>query len=388
MTDIVTFPDRATGFVSQRLIEARYVLQMSRAELARELGITGQAIGYYEIGERIPDMSILLRISKVLNQPVSFFLRASASIEEVRETRFFRSIGTRSNKVNQALDVKTKWLWELVGLIGQHVKLPSANLPEVPAAKSGSEFSLSEIEEIATRVRRHWGLGDGPIANVIALFETHGIIVTRFELGSEEIDAFSCWIKRRPYVLLGSEKERCCRSRYDAAHELGHLLLHRHIGQEDLAKKRIRDQIESEANIFAGAFLLPRPAMLREFYSTRMRHLQGLKARWRVSMQAIAHRCKDIGLIDEYQYILFRKQISFRRWQKNEPLDDIIPPEQTEWLLKCWKLLAEKKIIREVGLEDELGFSPDLVGRLFGHSEVYGRPLSQVPRKIACFSEK
>src|SRR6478736_674676 len=100
MTDIVTFPDRATGFVSQRLIEARYLLQ----------------------------------ISKVLNQPVSFFLRASASIEEVRETRFFRSIGTRSNKVNQALDVKTKWLWELVGLIGQHVKLPSANLPEVPAA--------------------------------------------------------------------------------------------------------------------------------------------------------------------------------------------------------------------------------------------------------------
>jgi transcriptional regulator with XRE-family HTH domain len=94
MTDIVTFPDRATGFVAQRLIEARYVLQMSRAELGRELGITGQAIGYYEIGERIPDMSILLRISKVLNQPVSFFLRASPSIEEVRETRFFRSIGT------------------------------------------------------------------------------------------------------------------------------------------------------------------------------------------------------------------------------------------------------------------------------------------------------
>jgi Zn-dependent peptidase ImmA (M78 family)/transcriptional regulator with XRE-family HTH domain len=385
MTDIVSFPDRTTGFVPQRLIEARQVLQMSRAELARELDITGQAIGYYETGDRRPDMSILLRLAEALDQPVSFFLRGSPPFEGARGTRFFRSVGTRSNKVNQALDVKTKWLWELVGLISQHVRLPSANLPEVAAAENDGEYSLSEIEEIATRVRRHWNLGDGPIANVIALFETNGIIVTRFELGSDEIDAFSCWIKRRPYVLLGSDKKRCCRSRYDAAHELGHLLLHRHIGQEDLESKSIRDQIESEANMFAGAFLLPRPAMLREFYSTRLSHLEGLKARWRVSMQAIAHRCKDIGIIDEHQYILFRKQISFRRWQKNEPLDDTIPLEQTEWLLKCWKLLTDKKIVREVGLEDEFGFSLDLVVRLFGYSQTYGRPLSHVPRRIVPF---
>ena len=82
---------------------------MSRAELARELGLTGQAIGYYELGDRRPDMSILLRMAEVLEQPVSFFLRTSQSFEGVRGTRFFRSIGTRSNKVNHALDVKTKW---------------------------------------------------------------------------------------------------------------------------------------------------------------------------------------------------------------------------------------------------------------------------------------
>src|SRR4051794_24295279 len=116
---------------------------------------------------------------------------------------------------------------------------------------------------------QHGGLGDGPIASVIALFETHGVVVTRFELGSDEIDAFSCWIKRRPYVLLGSDKKSCCRSRFDAVHELAHLLLHRHIGQEDLERKGVRDRIETEANMFAGAFLLPRSSIMREFYSTR-----------------------------------------------------------------------------------------------------------------------
>lgn len=366
--NLFAFPDRATGFVPDRLAEARLVRQMSRAELARELGVTGQAIGYYETGERRPDMSVLLRIAEVLQQPVSFFLRESPSL--TRGTRFFRSIGTRSNKVNYALDVKTKWLWEIVGFVAKNIKLPPVNLPEVPAAKDRHGYSLLEIEEIATSVRRHWGLGDGPIANVIALFETHGIVVTRFELGSDEIDAFSCWIRKRPYVLLGSDKKSCCRSRYDAVHELGHMLLHSHIGQEDLEDKATRDLIEIEANMFAGAFLLPRPAMFREFYSTRMKHLQGLKERWRVSMQAIAHRAKDIGIIDEHQYILFRKQVSFNRWNKREPLDDVIPLEQPMWLLNCWRVLTDRKVVREAGLEDELGFSLDLVARLFGHESL------------------
>jgi Zn-dependent peptidase ImmA (M78 family)/transcriptional regulator with XRE-family HTH domain len=367
MSKLVSFPDRATGFVPRRLVEARLVRQMSRAELARDLGLTGQAIGYYESGDRRPDMSILLRMADVLEQPVSFFLRTGQSFEGAQGTRFFRSIGTRSNKVNHALDVKTKWLWELVGFVSQHIKLPAVNLPEAAPPGRESGYSAEEIDQIATMVRRHWGLGDGPLANVIALFETHGIVVTRFELGSDEIDAFSCWIRQRPYVLLGSEKKSASRSRFDAAHELGHLLLHRHIGQEDLEDKDIRDHIEAEANMFAGCFLLPKTAMLREFYSTRMKHLEGMKERWRVSMQAIAHRAKQIGIIDENQYILFRKQISFNRWNKNEPLDDKIPLEQPQWLLKCWHLLTDKNLVREAGLEDELGFSLDLVVRLFGH---------------------
>jgi Zn-dependent peptidase ImmA (M78 family) len=149
-----------------------------------------------------------------------------------------------------------------------------------------------------------------------------------------------------------------------------------------LEDKSVREHIEYEANMFAGAFLLPRNAMLREFYSTRLKHLEGLKARWRVSMQAIAHRAKDIGIIDDHQYILFRKQISFNRWNKNEPLDDKIPLEQTQWLLKCWRLLTEKRLVREAGLEDELGFSLDLVARLFGHESFQPVPFALLPSRV------
>jgi Zn-dependent peptidase ImmA (M78 family)/transcriptional regulator with XRE-family HTH domain len=375
MTSILEFPDRSRGFVPQRLIEARLAMMMSRAELARELGITGQAIGYYETGARRPDMDMLLRAAAVLEQPVSFFLRASPSIEDRRGTRFFRSVGTRSNKINYALDIRAKWLWELVSAIAKEVRQPDADLPDVPPPSNQRSYSIDELEEIATSLRRHWGLGDGPIANVVALFETHGLVVTRFELGSDQIDAFSCWINQKPHIFLGSDKKSCCRSRFDAAHELGHILLHRDIAQEDIENKRVRDRIEHEANLFAGAFLFPQSAMFLEFYSTRMNHFIGLKKRWRVSIQAIAHRAKNLDIIDEDQYILFRKNISFHRWNKSEPLDDEIPLEQPQWLLKCWELFVKRRGIQEMDTAEEIGFTLDLVVRLFGRTDIStGRP--------------
>ncbi len=370
MNNLVRFPDRSTGFVPGRLAEARLALQVSRAELARDLGMSGQAIGFYETGERRPDMSVLLRIAERLEQPVSFFLKKSPPADFNRGTRFFRSVGSKSNKINHALDVKAKWLWELVMSVAEEIKLPNHALPDVDPPRSEGGYRLEEIETVASRVRRAWSLGDGPIANAIALFETHGIIVTRFELGSDKIDAFSCWIRQRPYIFLGSDKKSCCRSRFDAAHELGHLLLHTDIAQEDIEDKSVRQRIEREANLFAGAFLLPRVSMLREFYSTRLNHLEGMKSRWRVSMQAIAHRAKEIDLIDEYQYILFRKQVSANNFAKSEPLDREIPLEQPQWLLKCWNVFAEKRDIAAAGVEDELGFTLDRVMSLFGRTEI------------------
>lgn len=366
MTNVIRLQRPTGGFVPRRLTEARLAQMMSRAELAREVGVTGQAVGYYEAGERRPDMDVLLKIAGVLEQPVALFLRPPAECSEAMGARFFRSVGPKSNKINMALDVKTKWLWELVRFLLRYVRIPPPNLPVVDDGPPPGCYSLEQVEAIATSTRRAWGLGDGPIANMVALMETHGVIISRFAIGSQSIDAFSSWIEGRPYIILGSDKGWCCRSRFDAAHELGHLILHRDISQEDLESKRIRDRIEREANWFAGSFLLPRSTFLSEFWSTRLSHLVGLKRRWRVSMQAMVHRCREIGAIDEFQYILFRKQMSKRRMLSQEPLDEELAPEQAAILLKAWRLAVEKNHIPEAGLEEELGFSLELVQRLCG----------------------
>lgn len=377
MASIFQFPDRAAGVVPQRLADARIALQLSRADVARALEVTGTTIGHYESGDRRPDMNTLLKIAQILRQPVSFFFKDTNINLNKKKVRFFRSVGPKSNKVNMALDVRTNWLWEFVQtLLDAGIRLPTPNIPFYDDVLQDGGYSLNQVEYIASRARRHWGMSDGPINNMVALLESQGVIVCRFELGSERIDAFSCWVDGRPYVLLGADKASAVRSRFDAAHELGHLILHRDISQDDLESKSVRERIEQEANWFAGAFLLPRSSIFREFYSTRANHLLGLKQRWLVSMQAIAHRAKVIGAIDENQYVSFRIQMTKRKELTKERLDDVIPIEQPGLLYNAWKKLVEKGKLPELDSEDAAGVSLEVL------QDHFGRPV-ELPKRAS-----
>jgi hypothetical protein len=83
-------------------------------------------------------------------------------------------------------------------------------------------------------------------------------------------------------------------------------------------------------------------------------------------MQAIAHRCKEVGQLDESQYILFRKQVTKHKWLRKEPLDDEIPLEQPGLLPKAVRLLIDREIIPPSGFEGDNGFSLEMVHRLCG----------------------
>jgi Zn-dependent peptidase ImmA (M78 family)/transcriptional regulator with XRE-family HTH domain len=376
MTNIFHFPDRAAGVVPQRIADARIALQLSRADVARALEVTGTTIAYYENGDRKPDMTTLLRLAPILRQPISFFFKETKINLNKKKVRFFRSVGPKSNKLNIALDVRTNWLWEFVqALLEAGIRLPTPTLPFFDDVHRNDGYSLQQVEYLASRTRRIWNMGDGPINNMVALLESQGVIVSRFEIGSEKIDAFSCWVDGRPYVLLGSDKASAVRSRFDAAHELGHLILHRDISPEDLESKSIRDKIECEANWFAGAFLLPRSSLFREFYSTRANHLKGLKQRWLVSMQAIAHRAKDIGAIDENQYVAFRIQMTKRKELSKEPLDDVIPVERPGLLYNAWKKLVENGKLPKLDSDETMGMSLEIL------QDHFGRPLDAQERK-------
>ena len=240
-------------------------------------------------------------------------------------------------------DVYASWEVQIARYIDDLINYPPVALPALVPADHKEGYSEDEIEGAATACRKLWGLGYGPLSNVLALAEGKGIIAARLRVEGERIEAFSFWNGARPFIFLASEKESATRARFDVAHEIGHLVLHRGLGQEDIENPKTLRRIEDEANRFAGALLLPRESFPNEVFTTRLDAFVELKVRWKVSIQAMVYRCKNLGIFDEYQITNIYKQISARKWRTKEPLDDpkLLPIEQPRMLRKAVEMIVK-----------------------------------------------
>ena len=194
-----------------------------------------------------------------------------------------------------------------------------------------------EPDMAARSLRAEWQIGEKPIANMVHLLEFHGARVFSLPIDSKSVDAFSIWHNDIPFVFLNNLKS-AERSRFDAAHELAHLTLHKHgspRGRED----------EMEAQKFAAAFLMPRDSVLAcaprdPTVSTLIR----LKQKWKVATSALAHRLFELGLITQWRYRSLAIEMAEQRYNTNEPAP--IQRESSALLAKVFALLREDGVTR------------------------------------------
>src|ERR1700722_12486738 len=345
MTDrnVVQFPSAGRAahpgrrLIPTRLRDARKAMRMTQDELGGRAGVTRQAISAFEAGAKAPDPQTFGLLADALKQPTSFFTSEDRPIFGQFGPRFFRKTGSETIRRNDACSVLGNWFVQAVRYLDDYVNYPPVDLPSAAAALPNGLYTAEEIEGIAADCRKHWGLGLGPISNMVALLESKGVAICRCGIEGERIDAFSFWNGERPFIFMASQKEAGARARLDAAHELAHLILHRWIEQAELADPKTLKRIEAEADRFAGAFLLPRKSFPNEVYTARLDAFLDLKWRWVVSIQAMIYRCKDLELIDDDQFTNLYKQISYRKWRTTEPLDDpkVIRIEQPRLLQRA-----------------------------------------------------
>ena len=355
-----------------RLREARLAQRLNQAELARRVGVTRQSISAYELGTKTPEPSIMRTLSTSLEQPIGFFTRGDLPTFGPPSANFYRKVGPDTKRRNVACATYADWLAQIAYAFDSWVNYPEANIPTfAPESAAEHTYSEDEIERAAEEVRKCFGLGLGPISNVLRLLESKGVIACRLKIPGERIEAFSFWRGERPFVFLASEKESAARSRFDVAHELGHLCLHRWVSAEDIEDTKLLKIVEREADRFAGAFLLPRKSFSNEIYSPRLIAFVDLKRRWKVSIQAMVYRCKDLGVFDEQQVVNLYKQISRKNWRTREPLDgeNGLPFEDPLLLSKVAKMVLDAKIVSGEELRQSLGFSPSWIERLTGLSQ-------------------
>ncbi|SMD14729.1 helix-turn-helix domain-containing protein [Kibdelosporangium aridum] len=294
-------------FVPSRLTAARKRRGTSIAALSTSSGISKASISAYENDKKVPSQQTLNQLAHTLRVPAAYFSRPPLDEVPLPAVSFRAPSKMTARSRDTALQLASH-ATELRQWIDAHYEVPSVDVPTLH-----KYVGTSAAAEAAAVVRAKWGLGEAPLGNLIHLLELHGIAVFSAKADDGVFDAFSFRAEDRPYVLLNTAKS-AERSRFDAAHELGHLVLHSE------ATTPTGVDAEREADAFASAFLMPE-ADVRAHFSTNPPLDQILlkKRRWRVSAIALAYRLHDLGLLSEWLYHTTCVNLSRLGYRSGEP---------------------------------------------------------------------
>jgi Zn-dependent peptidase ImmA (M78 family)/DNA-binding XRE family transcriptional regulator len=326
-------------FEPSRLILARKKRRLTQRALSEKIGVTALYYNLIEIGAKCPGPDTVEKIARTLDFPVDFFFQGE--IEGVSpDAVSFRSFTKLTARERDSALAAGSIAALLTGYLNTEFNLPASDIPDLRD---------HDPESAAAVLRAEWGLGDKPIKNMTHLLEKHGARIFSLTRESRDVDAFCFWREATPVILVNTTKSME-RVRFDLAHELGHLTLHRHGAMHG----RIA---ETQADEFASAFLLPATGVLAKCQKANgLSSLISLKKNWGVSVAALNQRLFKLGMISEWHHRLFCIEISKNGYRTSEP--DPMTPEFSQVLKKIVDLLkTESSSFRSIA--DELKVSWD-----------------------------
>lgn len=318
-------------FNSARLSLARRRRKLTKKGLAELAGLDQKSIIRYEKGEVYPNEDNLSALSKILRFPKDFFFGDDLD-EPAIESVSFRSLKSLLARDRDAALAGAAFGFLLNDWAEDHFSLPSTDLIDL---KEGAEPDAA-----ARHLRQKWGLGESPVRNMIHMLEAKGIRVFSVNESAHALDAFSMWRNGRPFVFLNTLMT-AERSRFDAAHELGHLILHKHGGPGG------GRAAEDEANQFASCFLMPEASVRSKLPRISVLN-QIIKAKkiWGVSVAALNYRVHKLGITTDWQYRKFCIQIA-QIYGKSEP-EGLQNERSILWEKVLASLRANRKTKRKI----------------------------------------
>jgi Zn-dependent peptidase ImmA (M78 family)/DNA-binding XRE family transcriptional regulator len=294
---------------------AREINGLTQTELAHRVeASTGRRVAQSTIAEiegarLVPSTELAAAIGEATGFPLEFFEQENAADFPSGTLMLFRKKHNVSAREEAQVYRNAQLLSEVAGKLSRRISPLPCTIPQL---------ADSSPVEGAQLTRAALGISpDRPIANLIRTIERAGVVVLALPYERDPVDAFSMWTSLRdaheqvPCIALLADAP-ADRQRWNVAHELGHLILHR--------TARVGTAVmEDEANRFAGEFLAPESAMASELVPpVTMVILRDMKVRWRISMRAVVNRARDVGAINERQRTYLFMKISSTYGGKSE----------------------------------------------------------------------
>jgi Zn-dependent peptidase ImmA (M78 family)/DNA-binding XRE family transcriptional regulator len=337
--------------LGERIRRARAMSGLSLRQLADQLAVSHTALNRYEHGEMTPSSATLLALARAMSVRVEYFLRPDGPELGAVEYRKRATMGKRTQeRIEQMVLDKAERFAELIDLFPEAPVQPF----EVPSSLPSHVASIDDVEHVAQSLRDAWRLGTDAIADLRGLLEGKGMLVLDVEVpATEGFDGLCATVAPYMVAAIGSDWSGD-RQRFTLAHELGHAVL----------AGRLASDIDEEkaSNRFAGAFLVPRDAVLSALGSRRHtvepRELAALKKEYGFSMAGWLYRARDLGVLPDEAFTSMFRMFSARGWRKAEP-GAPTPPERS--------YLFEQLVYRALA-EDLIGESKaaELLGESLG----------------------
>jgi Zn-dependent peptidase ImmA (M78 family)/transcriptional regulator with XRE-family HTH domain len=334
-------PNTKSYFVRERLTEAREARNVTQTDIGISLKRSGSAVSNWERGAQTPEPITLEQLAGVLGIFTSYFGKKLP--EYGNSAIFFRSMANATKRVRTREKARVRWLQHTSLVLQQILEFPLVDFPEFVGPDEYQNLSHADLERIASSMRAHWKLGDGPLPNMVLIAENAGVVVGIDKVGSTRIDGQGAWCMAdvRPYILLAKDKYTAFRRQMDIAHEMAHLVLHYGITESQLA--RDFDVIEDQAKYLAGAFLLPDRSFSAEIFSMSLDGFLALKPRWKVAIGAMIMRAQQLHILSEGAAQSLWKYRATRGWHRREPLDSPAetPVEEPRLLRRAIEMIID-----------------------------------------------
>lgn len=339
----------APRMAPSRLAVARKRRGLTLTRLAELTGLSTHSLSVYENGHQEPAAGTLRLLAATLGVSERFL--TAPDLDEIPEAAVsFRALSKMTARQRDRALAAGRVALLINEWIEARFNLPPADIPSLTG---------QDPEAAAEIVRARWGLGERPVVNMLHLLEAHGTRIYSLTGQDEDLDAYSLFWQGRPVVFLSTGKTGE-RGRFDAAHELGHLVLH---GEHQVPSAR--PQAEVEANRFAAAFLMPCASVLAHGlrHATTDRIVRA-KSTWNVAAMALTHRLHELGLLTDWGYRTACVQLGQLGYRRAEP--EGIPRESSQLLGKVFRQLRAEGI-RPAAIAADIGITADeLRAHVFG----------------------
>lgn len=288
-----------TNLLGANIRRLRTLKNLSQKRLAELSGLSTPAVTNLENGKVSPKMNTLEKLAKALDVSLGHFFKPAKTLKSVR----FRSNKQLQYRANIISEVS---IWiddynELEDMVGNKNRYFLGNV----------DFSgLRDPEGAADLCREKLDIQlDEPIRDICGLIESAGIKVYSYVLASNSFFGLSVAQEDGGPAVIVNTWERIPVERwiFSAAHELGHLLLHK--CAYDVDSENENDKEEIEANLFAGQFLMPTSVFLKEWEQAAglglIDRVLKIKSIFKVSYKTVLMRLTQQGLADKGIWSLF-----------------------------------------------------------------------------------